>query len=215
MNYNPIHIPGQEERIRERRQVLGRLAEAHPTDPGPGVAEVEDLHRRANRLPDAVIGTVCVCCGAYGNFSARWVQAGVCSACATSWDDHGILTPESGLAAIDPIDMTMLDLENRAEMDRRDVIQTNLGDALIRSLARESEHAQRSAKRWLDLEKCEGARDTLAKEFLAEQQTTRRLTWLSAILFCGLCWLEGWRMMAWAWPHFRHLAAWIWRLLWL
>jgi hypothetical protein len=39
----------------------------------------------------------------------------------------------------------------------------------------------------------------LVSELLAEQRTTRRLTALTVILFCGLCWLEGWRAALWLW----------------
>lgn len=83
-------------------------------------------------------------------------------------------------AVVDQVSVIMLDLENRAkaEMDRRDA-----REAILKA----------------EIDQVESVKAILIGEVLAEQQTIRRLTLICVVLFCALCWLEGWRVATWIW----------------
>lgn len=66
----------------------------------------------------------------------------------------------------------------RTEMARRDAVEAGLRD---------------------DLDRAEGVKTILIGELLEEQRATRRASYLAAVLFCLLCYAEGWRILAWLW----------------
>ena len=79
-------------------------------------------------------------------------------------------------AALDPADVTMLDMENKAHaaMAQRDELLEQ-----VKTLDRSN--------------------SILIEEFEAEQRMARRAGVLCAALFIALCWAEGWRLAAWVW----------------
>lgn len=169
-NYNPIHIPGRKEREREseaRRNAHHARIEPQPTDPGPGVYDVENLHRLATQVAEAPIP----------------------------------LDP----SALDPIDVTMLDLENRAkaEMERRDMVEAALKaerDWYRKCWRRECDEAQSERRRGdaresilkAEIDQCEAVKGVLIQNLQAEQRTKRLLIWVCGLVICALFWINVW-----------------------
>jgi hypothetical protein len=116
-----------------------------PSDPGPGVYDVENLHRMANRPPDA---------------------------------------------ALDPVSVIMLDLENRAkaEMERRDAVESRLK-------AQVDWWAEGVFVAWKREERL--------------KRTIRQLVWICGPVICALFWANVWL----GWEYICQVAAWIWGLL--
>ncbi len=99
-------------------------------------------------------------------------------------------------ATLDPADVAQLDRiqtladERAAALDQRDALAHQVRELETQRAVLER-HLERSAM------------DAISwrNEALAERASTRRATYLAALLFCALCWREGWRAakLAWGW----------------
>ena len=133
-----------------------------PADPGPGVTDVENLHRMAAQAPEAPIP----------------------------------LDP----LALDPVDVAFLDIE-----DRLSVVMAERDSLVEQVKALEMHVASSDRMMGVLIRECNKARDgegvrevVLVAVLRAEQASTRRATYLAALLFCALCWAGAallWRLI--------------------